>query len=133
MPWRADGPRWSSATRGTGLIDKVDGPYFLFELIRRLSVLPGWMRLPGPDLGATNLVPVDYVVDAMDHLMHVDGLDGRAFHLVNPRPQPVHRVFNVFAAAAGAPRIVPTVGKRGVDVVAGLAGLVADPGRRARP
>ena len=125
VPWRVYRPAVVVGDSRTGLIDKVDGPYYLFELIRRLSVLPGWMRLPGPDLGATNLVPVDYVVDAMDHLMHVDGLDGRAFHLVNPRPQPVHRVFNAFAAAAGAPRIVPTVGKRGVDVAAGLAGLVA--------
>ena len=132
MPWRVYRPAIVVGDSRTGLIDKVDGPYYLFELIRRLSVLPGWMRLPGPDLGATNVVPVDYVVDAMDHLMHVDGLDGHAFHLVNPRPQPVHKVFNAFAAAAGAPRLVPTVGKGGVDTAVGLAGrLGPHPGRRA--
>ena len=105
VPWRVYRPAIVVGDSRTGHIDKVDGPYYLFELIRRLAVLPGWMRLPGPDLGATNVVPVDYVVDAMDHIMHVDHLDGRAFHLVNPRPQPVHKVFNAFAAAAGAPRL----------------------------
>ena len=35
-------------------------------------------------------MPVDYVADAMDHIIHEPGLDGRAFHLVNPKPQPVH-------------------------------------------
>ncbi|MEO6468435.1 MAG: SDR family oxidoreductase [Acidimicrobiia bacterium] len=124
VPWRVYRPSIVVGDSRTGLIDKIDGPYYLFELIRRLSVLPGWMRLPGPDLGATNVVPVDYVVDAMDHLMHVDGLDGRAFHLGNPKPQAVHHVFNAFAAAAGAPKLVPTVGKGGVDALIGLAGLI---------
>ena len=35
-------------------------------------------------MGSTNIVPVDYVAKAMDHLAHEPGLDGRAFHLVNP-------------------------------------------------
>ena len=124
VPWRVYRPAIVVGDSRSGLIDKIDGPYYLFELIRRLSVLPGWLRLPGPDLGATNVVPVDYVVDAMDHLMHVDGLDGRAFHLANPKPQPVHHVFNAFAAAAGAPKLVSTVSKGGVDAAIGLAGLL---------
>jgi NAD(P)-dependent dehydrogenase (short-subunit alcohol dehydrogenase family) len=122
VPWRVYRPAIVVGDSRTGLIDKVDGPYYLFELIRRLAVLPGWLRLPGPDLGATNLVPVDYVVDAMDHIIHADHLDGRAFHLVNPRPQPVHKVFNAFAASAGAPRMIPTVRKGGVEAALGLAG-----------
>ena len=37
--------------------------------------------------GDTNIVPVDYVAAAMDHIAHQPGLDGQAFHLVNPKPQ----------------------------------------------
>ena len=48
-----------------------------------------WLPLVGVDLGDTNVVPVDYVAAAMDHLAHLEGHDGEAFHLVNPEPQPV--------------------------------------------
>ena len=81
-----------SATRETGAMDKVDGPYYFFPLIKRLrDNLPAWLPLVGVDLGDTNVVPVDYVADAMDHLAHLPGLDGEAFHLVNPEPQRVGR------------------------------------------
>ena len=54
-------------------------------------------------VGTTNVVPVDYVARAMDHLAHQPGLDGRAFHLVNPRPQRNLDVINAFARAARSP------------------------------
>jgi short-subunit dehydrogenase len=58
----------------------------------------------GIDLGDTNVVPVDYVARAMDHIAHQPGLDGQAFHLVNPEPQPTVDLINTFADAAKAPR-----------------------------
>ena len=33
------------------------------------------------------------------------GLDGRTFHLVNPEPQPITKVYDAFARAAGAPTV----------------------------
>ena len=30
--------------------------------------------------------PVDFVAEAMDHIAHLEGLDGRAFHLTDPNP-----------------------------------------------
>ena len=30
-------------------------------------------------------MPVDYVAAAIDHIAHQDGLDGQAFHLVDPQ------------------------------------------------
>ena len=52
------------------------------------TALPAWLPLVGVDLGDTNVVPVDYVAKAMDHLAHLPDRDGEAFHLVNPEPQP---------------------------------------------
>ncbi len=49
--------------------------------------LPGWFPLVGPELGYTNIVPVDYVAAALDHIAHQAGLDGQAFHLTNPKSQ----------------------------------------------
>jgi NAD(P)-dependent dehydrogenase (short-subunit alcohol dehydrogenase family) len=93
----------------TGDVDKVDGPYYVFPAIGALSRLPARPPVLVPELGATNIVPVDYVADAMAHLMDAPGHDRRAFHLVNPRPQSVVGVYNAFAAAAGAPRAIPAI------------------------
>ena len=108
VPWRVYRPSVVVGDSRTGGIDKVDGPYYLMKALAGLGDLPGARRLPlvTPDLGATNLVPVDYVADALDALAHADGLDGRAFHLVHPRPQRLLDVYNALAVAAGAPRVV---------------------------
>src|SRR3954469_26003653 len=104
-PWRVYRPAIVVGHSETGAMDKVDGPYYLFPVIKLLrDRLPAWLPLVGVDLGDTNVVPVDYVVSAMDHLAHLEGHDGETFHLVNPEPQPVVEVVNAFCAAAGAPR-----------------------------
>jgi NAD(P)-dependent dehydrogenase (short-subunit alcohol dehydrogenase family) len=48
----------------------------------------------------------------MDHIAHVPDLDGQAFHLVNPEPQPVADVVNLFCAAAGAPQFATPLDRR---------------------
>ena len=105
VPWRVYRPAVVVGDSETGAMDKIDGPYYFFGLLKRLrDTLPGWLPLVGVDLGDTNVVPVDYVAQAMDHLAHEPGLDGRAFHLVNPEPQSTVGLINTFAAAAGAPQ-----------------------------
>ena len=55
----------------TGEMDKIDGPYYFFKAIQRArQLLPEWVPLVGPDLGNTNVVPVDWVVDALEHIAH---------------------------------------------------------------
>ena len=114
MPWRVYRPAVVVGDSRTGEMDKVDGPYYLFPVLAGIGDVPAVSTLPlvAPDLGATNVVPVDYVADAMDALLHADGLDGRAFHLVHPRPQRLLGVYNDLAAAAGAPRIRLGLDKR---------------------
>ena len=77
-----------------------------------LAELPAWLPLVAPDLGDTNVVPVDYVAAAIDELMHRSGLDGKAFHLVAPKPQRLVDVVNAFAGSAGAPRVTLPVDRR---------------------
>lgn len=110
VPWRVYRPAIVVGDSQTGEIDKVDGPYYFFPLLKRLrDTVPGWVPLVGVDLGDTNVVPVDYVASAMDHLAHVDGLDGRAFHLVDPEPVATVELLNTLAAAAKAPRFAVPV------------------------
>jgi NAD(P)-dependent dehydrogenase (short-subunit alcohol dehydrogenase family) len=112
-PWRVYRPAIVVGHSETGAMDKVDGPYYFFPVIKVLrDRLPAWLPLVGADLGDTNVVPVDYVASAMDHLAHLDGHDGDTFHLVNPEPQPVVETVNAFCAAAGAPRFATPVDRR---------------------
>ncbi|MBO0841192.1 MAG: SDR family oxidoreductase, partial [Sciscionella sp.] len=122
VPWRVYRPAIVVGHSTTGEMDKVDGPYYLFPSIAALAPLPE-IPFVAPNLGDTNLVPVDYVAAAMVHLMHRPGLDGRAFHLVNPQPQPLTEVYNVFANVAGAPPIAATIGKRASAPLLSLAKL----------
>jgi NAD(P)-dependent dehydrogenase (short-subunit alcohol dehydrogenase family) len=106
VPWRVYRPSIVVGNSQTGQMDKIDGPYYFFTAIKMARhYLPGWLPLIGPDLGDTNIVPVDFVAAAMDHIAHQPGLDGRAFHLANPEPQRSGDVINIFAAAAHAPQI----------------------------
>ena len=87
-------------------MDKIDGPYYFFKAIQRTrQLLPEWVPLVGLDLGYTNVVPVDWVAGALEHIAHEPDLDGRAFHLTDPRPQRVDELINELAAAAHAPAL----------------------------
>ncbi|MFN3629481.1 MAG: SDR family oxidoreductase, partial [Casimicrobiaceae bacterium] len=79
MPWRVYRPGVVLGDSKTGEIDKIDGPYYFFKLIQRLrSALPPWMPAIGIEGGRMNMVPVDFVVDATDHIAHAKGYNGRA-------------------------------------------------------
>jgi thioester reductase-like protein len=109
VPWRVYRPAMVLGHSQTGEMDKVDGPYYLFKTIKLSARLPQLVPLLGPRLGNTNVVPVDFVADAMAYIAHQPGLDGQAFHLVSPEPQPTIDVLNTFAAIAGAPRMTPAL------------------------
>jgi NAD(P)-dependent dehydrogenase (short-subunit alcohol dehydrogenase family)/thioester reductase-like protein len=105
-PWRVYRPGMVVGDSKTGEMDKIDGPYYFFKLIQKLrKLLPPWMPTIGIEGGRINIVPVDYVVDAMDHIAHLEKGDGKAFHLTDPNPYRVGEVLNIFAKAAHAPRM----------------------------
>jgi NAD(P)-dependent dehydrogenase (short-subunit alcohol dehydrogenase family) len=104
----------------TGEMDKIDGPYFLFKLLQKLRhALPEWFPLAGPEGGALNIVPVDFVAKAMDHIAHMDEGDlyGNTFHLVDPKPLSAGRALNEFAKAAHAPRFAMRVDSHLTNIV----------------
>jgi short-subunit dehydrogenase len=92
----------------TGEIDKIDGPYYVFKLIQRLRyALPQWFPLIGPEGNPLNLVPVDFVAKAMDHIAHLpdDEVHGNTFHLTDPEPMTRGQALNCFMKAAHAPQL----------------------------
>jgi NAD(P)-dependent dehydrogenase (short-subunit alcohol dehydrogenase family) len=118
VPWRVYRPAIVIGHSQTGEMDKIDGPYYFFKAIQKLRhALPEWVPLAGPELGWTNIVPVDFVARAMDHIAHQPGLDGQAFHLVSPRSQRSGEVLNTFAKAAHAPQLAIRVDKKLTDAL----------------
>jgi NAD(P)-dependent dehydrogenase (short-subunit alcohol dehydrogenase family) len=116
----------------TGEMDKIDGPYYFFSLIKRLRhALPAWFPLAGPEGGQTNIVPVDFVARAMDHIAHLadSELPGDTFHLVNPEPMSVGGALNEFARAAHAPQFAMRIDQNMTNAVPKQvrAGLMALP------
>ena len=106
IKWRIYRPAMVVGHSRTGEIDKIDGPYYFFTFIKKLrELLPPWMPVLGLEGGRINLVPVDYVADAMDHIAHKPRLDGHTFHLVDPEPLRVGEVLNTFARAGHAPQM----------------------------
>jgi NAD(P)-dependent dehydrogenase (short-subunit alcohol dehydrogenase family) len=117
-PFRVYRPAIVIGDSHTGEMDKIDGPYYFFKAIQKIrQALPEWFPLVGPELGFTNIVPVDYVAAAIDHIAHEPGLDGQAFHLAAPRSVRSGEVLNTFARAAHAPQLVMRVDKRLTDAL----------------
>ncbi|MEO9140087.1 MAG: SDR family oxidoreductase, partial [Jatrophihabitans sp.] len=118
VPWRVYRPGAVVGHSETGEIDKIDGPYYFFKAIQRLrGVTPSWMRGVGIEGGEINIVPVDYVVKAMDHLAHLPDLDGRAFHLTDPEPLTVGGLMKVLTKAAKAPQPSVNIDARAFDML----------------
>jgi NAD(P)-dependent dehydrogenase (short-subunit alcohol dehydrogenase family) len=106
IPWRIFRPALVVGDSRTGEMDKIDGPYYFFKLIQKLrKMLPSWMPTIGIEGGRINVVPVDFVVSAVDHIAHVKGEDGKCFHIVDPAPMRVGDMLNTFARAAHAPEM----------------------------
>jgi NAD(P)-dependent dehydrogenase (short-subunit alcohol dehydrogenase family) len=136
IPWRIYRPGIVVGDSRTGEIDKIDGPYYFFKLIQKMRrMMPPWMPAIGLEGGRLNIVPVDFVVDAMDHIAHKSGEDGKCFHLTDPKPLRIGEVLNLFADAAHAPQMtmridarlfnfIPSVVKQGI--------MMLPPARRIR-
>ncbi len=117
-PWRVYRPGIVVGHSQTGQIDKVDGPYYFFKAIQKLrQSLPPWFPLIGLEGGYINLVPVDYVAAAMDHLAHLPGQDGQCFHLTDPRQRRVGEVLNLFARVGHAPTMAFRVDPKLLELV----------------
>jgi NAD(P)-dependent dehydrogenase (short-subunit alcohol dehydrogenase family) len=112
-PFRIYRPGFVVGDSKTGYIDKIDGPYYFFTFIQKMrSMLPPWMPMVGLEGGRINIVPVDYVADALDYIAHRRGLDGQCFHLTDPAPSRIGEVLNIFAKAAHAPQMTMRLNAR---------------------
>ncbi|WP_067819424.1 SDR family oxidoreductase [Nocardia inohanensis] len=123
VPWRIYRPGIVIGHSRTGEIDRIEGPYYFFRLLRMAAQLPRILPVVAPRLGETNMVPVDFVARALDHIAHRTGGEDTTYHLVDPRRQSVADVFNLFADEAGAPHLVEVMPKQTLDMTLRVPGM----------
>lgn len=83
----------------SGEIDKFEGPYYLAILLVT-SPLSVPLPLPGNGVAPLNVVPVDFVVNAVWAISKDPRATGRTFHLVDPNPMSARRVYELIAHKA---------------------------------
>jgi thioester reductase-like protein len=104
----------------TGETAKFDGPYFTLAAIDKMPS-PGVFFRIGSGRNPANIVPVDFVVEAMARLATAAGSGGRTYHLTDPAPLSTHEVARLFARALGKRFVF-------VPVPAGAARALLSPG-----
>lgn len=102
--WRVYRPGMVVGSSKTGEMDKIDGPYYFFKTIQRITNhVPKWLPLLGVEGGKLPLAPVDYVAEAMVEIAHQEGRDGQAFQLLQKPQDSVGQVMEILFDAAHGP------------------------------
>jgi thioester reductase-like protein len=84
----------------TGETAKFDGPYFALAAMWKLPS-PGLFLKVGSGRQTINLVPIDFVMEALARLSSQAESRGKTYHLTNPEPPTVLEVEEIFARALG--------------------------------
>jgi nucleoside-diphosphate-sugar epimerase len=116
----------------SGATQKFDGPYFVMQWIlrqpRAMSLLPVVGR---PKRYRFNVVPRDFIIEAIDYLASHPASLGRCYQLADPSPLTVDETIDAIAAATGhrvvrVPLPAP-VAKGAIDYVPGVYRLMRIP------
>lgn len=100
----------------TGQIDRFEGAYYLGILLVT-SPLAVPLPLPGNGVAPLNVVPVDFVVEAVWALSRDPRAVGLTFHLVDPNPMSARRVYELVADRANKKLPRFHISARAADVV----------------
>ncbi|WOC12348.1 SDR family oxidoreductase [Gordonia sp. MP11Mi] len=113
LVWRIYRPAIVVGDATSGRIDKVDGPYYFFESLALLGALPSWLPIPFPNLGKTNIVPVDFIADSICALLPVEPSKQHAvYHLSDPNPPSITDMYNALRSSFGGPRAFNAVSNK---------------------
>ncbi|GAC56662.1 putative oxidoreductase [Gordonia hirsuta DSM 44140 = NBRC 16056] len=123
LRWRIYRPSSIVGDSATGEADRIDGLYHFFPSLTEIGQLPLILPVPVLDIGDVNVVPVDYVADALVALLpHRPDETGLVFHLADPVRRTVTELFNTLAPVLGAPRgfgVMPRIAARAMMAATG--------------
>lgn len=84
----------------TGETAKFDGPYFALNAMSLLPSPGAFLRI-GDGKAEVNLVPVDFVLEAIARLGAWDGAIGKTYHLTDPAPETALSLADLLAKSIG--------------------------------
>lgn len=84
----------------TGEIDRFDSIYHIAMLLAA-SPAATTIPLPGDGRAPLNLVPVDFLIDAVHAIVSMPDSVGKTFHVVDPNPLSSRGVYEAIAERAG--------------------------------
>jgi thioester reductase-like protein len=85
----------------TGATQKYDGPYFVIRWLLRQPVVAVLPVVGDTHRTRINLVPQDYVLDAISHLSGLASTRGKVFHLADPEPLTIDEILDEIGKATG--------------------------------
>jgi thioester reductase-like protein len=86
----------------TGETQKFDGPYFAVALIDTLRHLQLPLPYVGELMAEFNIIPIDFLVEAVTALWQDEGSVGRCFHVADPNPVLARTLFAELIRLMGA-------------------------------
>ncbi|MCH9646942.1 MAG: SDR family oxidoreductase [Deltaproteobacteria bacterium] len=115
----------------TGATQKYDGPYYVIRWLLKQPYLAFMPMVGDPKAVRVNLVPRDFVIDAITHLSALKESEGKVYHLADPEPQTVDELVETVAKATRRTVIrlplLQAVAKAAIDHVPGVYRLMGIP------
>ena len=115
----------------TGWTQKFDGPYFVIQFVLRqprgLAIVP---RFTDPSKAYFNIVPIDFLVDALAALSMRDDNVGRTYQLADPAQTSIADIVRAIADATGRRAVwvpLPLQPVKALDRLPGVRGLIQIP------
>jgi thioester reductase-like protein len=99
MPMTVFRPAVVTGDSRTGAAEKLDGIYYLLQWIHAQGRVAMFPRVPGEKDTVFNVVPSDFVIDAMAALSERPDVTGRTFHLADPDPLPIPEIVRLAGQA----------------------------------
>lgn len=96
----------------TGITQKYDGPYYAIQWLVRQPWRVALMPVVGDLSAEVNVVPRDFVVDAIAHLAGHPASSGKTYQLADPAPLTAGEMLDVLAAAIGKRMVHVPLGVR---------------------
>ncbi|MEC9464909.1 MAG: SDR family oxidoreductase [Myxococcota bacterium] len=103
----------------TGETIKGDGPYVFFNLLGRL---PKWIPMVtfGEPTATINVVPVDFLVEAMSVISTQEEVEGKVFQLADPNPNLASELMDTLVAQFGRAPVVGQVPMKLINTLMSL-------------
>ena len=96
----------------TGETQKYDGPYFILQWLLRQSKFAVLPLAGDPTVTRVNVVPRDFIIDAVSYLSGHANSAGRTYQLADPHPLTVQEIAETLAQATGRKLIMVPLPRR---------------------